>query len=280
MNLNRSLLAALVTAAVPQGCLSPEANGIARALPAKTTVKMDFNARPLPEIPLPNDIATRYDETSATGRRINASLIAPTEFEREVRENLDQIDGWGVFQTIAIPFTGPLDVGSIRDAHDEPDYDFNNDAIFLVDVDTDSPELGKLHALDVGNGNYPVTLKGRTDFWKNDPRGDSLSLSFEEIDEDKNGDGLLDASEDTDEDGILDRPNYLPGKSPAADDLVGRADALMYFYERESSTLLLRPLEPLRERTTYAVIVTRRKLANPEGAVDLGKVRLGTCSPE
>lgn len=260
MNLNRSLLGALITASITQGCLSPEANGIARALPAKTTVKMDFNARPLPEIPLPNDIATRYDETSATGRRINASLIAPTEFEREVRENLDQIDGWGVFQTIAIPFTGPLDVGSVRDAHDEPDYDFNNDAIFLVDVDTDSPELGKLHALDVGNGNYPVTLKGRTDFWKNDPRGDSLSLSFEEIDEDKNGDGLLDAAEDTDEDGVLDRPNYLPGKSPAADDLVGRADALMYFYERESSTLLLRPLEPLRERTTYAVIVTRRIL--------------------
>jgi hypothetical protein len=46
--------------------------------------------------------------------------------------------------------------------------------------------------------------------------------------------------------------------NPAADDLAGRTDALMTFYERETNTLIVSPLTPLRERTTYAVIVTRR----------------------
>jgi hypothetical protein len=57
---------------------------------------------------------------------------------------------------------------------------------------------------------------------------------------------------------VLDRPNYLPGATPARDDLAGRADALMSFYDSETFTLIARPMEPLRERTTYAVVVTRR----------------------
>ena len=115
-------------------------------------------------------------------------------------------------------------------------------------------------------------------------QGAGLSLFFDETDEDLDGDGildpgedlngngvldpgedlnengLLDPPEDTDADGVLDKPNYLPGMNPARDDLPGRADALMYFYERESHTLIAQPLEPLRERTTYAVVVTRRLL--------------------
>ena len=40
-------------------------------------------------------------------------MIAPTFMEMEVRELLDTLDGWGVFQPIVIPFTGALDVQSI-----------------------------------------------------------------------------------------------------------------------------------------------------------------------
>ena len=32
----------------------------------------------------------------------------------------------------------------------------------------------------------------------------------------------------------------------------------MPFYEKQTNTLILRPLVPLHERTTYAVVVTRR----------------------
>jgi hypothetical protein len=274
-------------------CVSPEVEGLMEAEPANTMVKMDFLAKPLPEIPLPNDIATRYDATSATGRRVNASLIAPTTLERRVRELIDQLDGWGVNQAITIPFTGPLDIESILKAHRDPHYDLADDVVYLIDVTPGSPEYGQARHLDVGNGNYPAVLEDINGYWPNDPRGWTNNLFFEEADEDLNrnnqldggedlngngvldpdedvnGNGLLDLPEDTDADGVLDRPNYLPGQSPTRDDLAGRADALMTFYERETDTLIVRPMLPLRERTTYAVVVTRRLLdaeGNPVGS--------------
>ena len=64
------------------GCLGAEPSGIAPIPWAATTVKMDFFHKPLPELPLPNDVATRHDASSATGRRINASMIAPTAYTR------------------------------------------------------------------------------------------------------------------------------------------------------------------------------------------------------
>ena len=262
MNLQRMTTLALVAALASflGACLSPEPTGIARSQPAATTVKMDMLHRPLPEIPLPNDIATRADPTSPTGRRINASKIAPTVFESRTRELIDTLDGWGVLQPIAIPFTGPLDVQSILDGHRDPDYDTSNDVIYLVNVDRKSPEFGRLHHLDFGQGNYPVILEDRDEYGKNDPRAHTLSLLYEETDEDTNGNGVLDPGEDTDADGVLDVANYLPGANPDPDDLAARADALMTFYERETNTVIAVPLVPLRERTTYAVLVTRRLL--------------------
>jgi len=265
----------LAVTALLWGCLGSEPEGLAPAPASSTTVKMDFAHKPLPEIPLPNDIATRFDETSATGRRINASMIASTLIERRTRTLMDQLDGWGLFQPIAIPFTGSLDVSSILKAHRDHRYDFKDDVVYLIDIDRNSPEFGKLHHLDLGNGNYPVVLEELDNYWRNDPRASMLSTLFEETDEDLNGNGVLDPGEDTDADGILDVPNYLPPELlpakawPAASDLAGRADALMTFYERETNTLIMRTLVPLRERTTYAVVVTRRlkdTAGNPVGS--------------
>lgn len=258
------------------------AEGLLVAQDADVTVKFDFDARPLPEIPLPNDIATRPDDDSRTGRRVNASMIAPTQMEQRTRRLIDGLDGWGLYQPIAIPFTGAIDPLSIVNRHDDADYATDDDAIYVVNIDRDSPEFGELVHLDLGNGNYPVVLERTDKYGTNDPRGDSLSLMFDETDEDlngngrldpgedenhngvldegedANGNGVLDLPEDTDADGILDEPNYLPGRTPARDDLAGRADALMSFYESETHTVIAKPMTPLRENTTYAVIVTRR----------------------
>lgn len=242
------------------GCLSEAPEGIYPALAAETTVKLDFFHRPLPELPLPNDIATRHDPTSPTGLRINASMVAPTQFEVRVRTLIDQRDGWGVFQPITIPFTGPLDVESILAGHRDVDYDLADDRVYLVDIDPESVEYGTFHHLDIGNGNYPVVLEQRDGYWENDPRGWTMSILFDEEDEDTNGNGVLDIGEDTDADGRLDRPNYRPGTAPARSDLAARTDALMTFYEVATNTLIVRPMQPLRERTTYAVVVTRRIL--------------------
>lgn len=254
---------ALPCALLFTGCLG-DTDGIAEATPANTTVKFDFFHKPQPDVPLPNDLATRADATSATGLRLNASMIAPTKMEARARELVDELDGWGVFQPITIPFTGPLDVESVMKAHDDKDYDTKDDVIYLVDIDRDSPEFGDLHHLDVGNGNYPVALEGLDRYGPDDPREDTLSLYFEETNEDKNDNGKLDRGEDTDADGLLDLPNYLPGICERPGDancpntLAERADSLMTFYEKQTNTLIVRPMVPLRERTTYAVIVTRR----------------------
>ncbi|MEE2788358.1 MAG: hypothetical protein VX589_13530 [Myxococcota bacterium] len=243
-------------------CLPDEPAGIGVIEARPTTVKMDFLAKPLPDIPLPNDIATRYDARSATGRRINASMLAPTRLERSVRTRIDEIDGWGINQPITIPFSGPIDVQSILKGHrpaDGPDYyDLSDDVVYLIDIDRDSPEFGEKKYLDLGQGNFPYVLEDQNPYTVYDPRGWTLSLLFEEADEDINGNGKLDEGDDTDYEGVLDKPNYLPGLTPAIDDIKGRAAALMTFYEAETNTLIARPMTPLRERTTYAVVVTSR----------------------
>ncbi|MEE2644352.1 MAG: hypothetical protein VYD19_05415 [Myxococcota bacterium] len=299
-----TLLAVLLVS----GCLST-IDPVATVPEAAVTVKMDFYHRPLPEIPLPNDIATRYDARSATGRRINASLVAPTGLEEEVRTLIDELDGWGVLQPITIPFTGEIDLNTILAGHRDPDYAMENDVVYLMNITRGSPEYGELVTLDVGNGNYPVILEQIDGYWEHDPRGWTVSISFDEADEDlnRNGrldppedlngngfldegedlneNGVLDPGEDSDDDGVLDVPNYLPCGAPGVEglpcdetlgivappreDIAARADALMTFYERETNTLILRPMEPLSERSQYAVLVTRRILdveGNPVGS--------------
>lgn len=260
-----------------------EAAGLMKAAPASTTVKFDFDNRPLPDIPLPNDIATRPDADSATGLRVNASVIAPTRMEQKVRAKIDELDGWGLQQPISVPFTGPIDPMSIIAGHRDVDYRLDNDVIYLIDIDEDSPDFGRFYHLDVGNGNYPVVMERPDKYGPNDPRGDGIALTIEETDEDKDGNGrlspgeydanqngkvdpeedtnqngYLDPPEDTDADGVLDRPNYLPGANPDPNNVTERTDALMTFYDQAEHTLVVAPMIPLRERTTYAVVVTNR----------------------
>lgn len=245
------------------GCLSSVPHEIGDFEPQATTVKFDLLSKPLPEIPLPNDIATRYDPNSPTGRRINASMLAPTGLERYVRTRIDQLDGWGVNQPITVSFTAAIDVNSVLTGHHVPQgtpdhFDLSDDVVYLIDVDARSPDFGKKIDLDLGQGSYPYTLEDLNPYTIYDPRGWTISLLFEEADEDLNQNGILDEGEDTDYDGKLDQPNYLPGMRPERDDLSGRAAALMTFYERETNTLIMRPMKPLRERTTYAVVITKR----------------------
>ena len=296
MTVQRAILGFLVGVFLT-GCLST-LDPLSVSDRSEVTVKVDFLHRPLPEIPLPNDLATRYDPQSPTKRRINASMIATTYAESRVRTLIDQLDGWGVNQPITIPFTGPIDPLSILAGHRDIDYQTENDVVFLIDVTPTSPDYGQIIHLDVGEGNYPLTLEDLNGYWEHDPRGSTLSLTLDETEEDLNGNGVMDLGEDLngngvldegedldgdgaltppedlDGDGVLDHPNYLPcgaigvedlpcdadqkWSAPLQDDLKSRADALMTFYERETNTLILRAMRALRERTTYAVVLSKR----------------------
>lgn len=262
----------------PEGLARTERQGGPR-------VVFDLEARPLPEIPFPNDLATRPDPTSPTGRRLNLSLIGPTLLESSVREKADRLDGFGTFSPITVRFDAPIDVNDLRERH--RNRDTADDAIYLIDIDADSPERGRAVALDLGyypdvpsklplpagyqaprTGRFPSILDEPNNYFELDPRAGTATLLFDTTEEiDANENGELDPEEDTDADGVWDRPNTVDGK-PRPPATMEEADALLPFYERETNTLLIRPVMPLREGTTYAVVLTNRVRAEDGKAIE------------
>lgn len=291
--LSRSGLA-LAAMAVAASCVMDQATPALRRTPAGpgAVVRFDLAHKPLPDIPLPNDTATWPDPTSRTGLRLNASLIAPTSLEKSARARFDQMEGWGTFAPLSVSFdvdrtdpayegyAGPvLDLISLRQRHQGDDYDFADDAVYLVNLTTGVPV-----PLDLGAGNFDYTLKKLDKYWPNDTRVTERNLLFETLDETRGGTVTAESfgpADDTDFDGVLDRPNLddpgaCPDPDPVCDDarsaaydtdpcLAKRrvrdrciADHLLVWYERETDTLLLRPVIPLDEMTRYAVVVTDR----------------------
>jgi len=218
-------------------------------------VKVDWDAEPLPEIPFPNDLATRPDPTSRTGLRLNVPTGSDLEAEVEARQKLNEMDGWGIYAPITVAFDAPLDLDIVWDRHGGDERigleRLDDDAVYVIDVTPDSPTYGEAVELDLGEGRYPYDACDPYRYFPNDARAGEPSIVFETFDEDLDGDGELDWGEDTDNDGHLDKPNVYPEGGDPREDLLG-------WYERESNTLILRPIEPLREQTTYAVVLTRR----------------------
>ena len=256
-------------------------NGLMNAKPGGgPAVVWDVEAKPLPEIPLPNDSATRLDASSATGRRLNISEEASTELERRSRRQFNRLDGFGTYAPITVSFDAPLELTNIIERH--KDTDFRNDAFFLLNVDEDCERFGEEVTMDIGGGRFPVThmrrgdrqpnaeaplgyaLNHRGSFFRYDLQADSNNLLFSDRNEDINRNGIIDPGEDLDHDGVLDQPNFV---DPAAcDDVVAGssehdrcvADNLLTWYERESDTLILRPIWPLEAGCSYAVVLTDR----------------------
>ena len=244
-------------------------------------VRYDIAAQPLPEIPLPNDAATRLDPASPTGRYLNISEDGPTQYERDVRAKFNRLDGFGAYAPIFVSFDRPLDVVDLHQRH-ENDDDFRNDAVFLLNVDPDCTRYGEEVALDMGGGHFPTALwrrdelradpeapngyvrRGGNRYFPHDIHGTYTNSLFEERNEDLNNNGELDPGEDVDMDGLLDVANLF---DPHACDNVDPTsvahaqciqDNLLTFYERQTNTLILRPLWPLQQQCTYAVVLTKR----------------------
>ncbi len=247
--MRRLLPIALVALAA---CLGPEPAGLRSTLTGSgPTVRWDPTAKPLPEIPLPNNAATILDPTTATGRRLNVSTEATTNLESIVRARFDELDGFGTFAPISVSFDADIDIVDMKIRHGG-NHAFNDDAVLLVNIDRASPGFGEAIPLDVGQGNVPQALKWPWQYWDFDPHADSPNLMFETHDEDTNGNGVLDQYEDVDFDGVLDKPNTWDGKDPGPNNV----DTLITFWEKETKTLFLWPVAPMRPATTYAVVLT------------------------
>ncbi len=220
-------------------------------------VVFDTARRPLPEVPLPNDIATFPDPTSRTGLRVNVSLVAPTAMERIARDGLNDLEGWGTYAPIwasfdkspdADPREPALDLAALRTRMPRGDFDFADDPVYLVNLTTGVPVV-----LDMGSGSLQTVLREPGLYWPNDPHAEDSTLLFETREE---GAGLTQADYrpelDTDFDGVLDHPNTL-GRAG-----IDTYDNLLTWYERETDSLILRPLVPMEEKTEYAVVFTDR----------------------
>ena len=250
------VLALAVFATLAPGCDEGTPQGH-RVTPAGTgpRITWDLEYDTLPLIPLPNDVATWPDPSSPTGRRINASVLVPTGLERMTRARFNDLDGWSTFGPITVPFDGDLNLDDLLQRQGGTGHfreaDFVNHAIYLVDMETGLPV-----PLDLNSGNFPYAVTHTDQYQDNDPRSTESNLLFETVNEDANNNGALDPGEDTDFDGVLDRPNTLDGRLMGTPNET--VDRMAWFYERESRTLILRPLVPLRPRRTYAVVLTNR----------------------
>ncbi len=252
--ISSACLVACAIDSVPTGLKdTPPGNG--------PTVQFDLSHRPLPLAPLPNDIATIADPSSRTGLRINASIVAPTAMEAAARADLDEQEGWGTFAPITVSFdrggnSDPrepaLDLDDVIARMQNDGHDFANDPIYLVNLKTGVPQL-----LDMGDGNFPLTLPEPNGYWDNDVKSTQSNLLFETVEE---GPGLVQGNYtpalDQDFDGVLDHPNTWP--SNGRPNGIKGVDDVMSWYERETDTLIMRPLLPLDEKTEYAVVLTDR----------------------
>ncbi len=226
-------------------------------------VVFDLQRRPLPEIPVPNDIATFADPTSRTGRRVNVSLVAPTLFEQEQRRGFVALEGWGTFSPITVAFARPegadprepaLDLDNIAARTIGDGFDPKDDPFYVIDLTTGLPVL-----LETGNGLFPSSVIDRKLYWPNDPHRNEWNLLLETAEE---GAGLSQAQYrpalDTDFDGVLDHPNTWNRPGASRDPALSKVDTLLTWYERETDTLMLRPVVPLEEKREYAVVLTDR----------------------
>ena len=214
-------------------CAEPASfDGLARAdVGPGPKVVFDLLHKPLPEIPFPNDIATRRDPTSPTGLRVNASLVAPTRLEQGVRGLIDQLDGFGTFAPFTVAFDADLDYLDLQAR--QQDQDPGNDGVYVIDLVT-----GEQAALDFNGGHFPLGLARPDQYFLNDPLADVRNLLFP-----------------------VTGPyaNFLHPDDPARRSTPDRAaDDLLTFYERSTHTLIVRPVVPLRPERKYAVILTKK----------------------
>ncbi|MCA9669628.1 MAG: hypothetical protein KC503_28730 [Myxococcales bacterium] len=255
----RAALAAVCVLAL-SACAGDPPSGLAKTPDGPgPRVIFDLEIKPLPEIPLPNDLATDFDASSSTGRRLNLPTTTRTRYEQRIREAANRLEGASTYGAISVAFDSPLDLDNLRkrQALFGP---VKERAMLLVNIDPNSPDYGKLMPLDIGHGNFPQALHDPGDYWPRDPRSKVPSLLFDTTDEDKNHNGKLDPGEDTDGDGVLDVPNVFPKGGDPVDDLA-------YYYERVTNTLIARPLMPLDQETRYAVVLTKHLRGSDGNAV-------------
>lgn len=231
-------------------------------------------------VPLPNDLLTIPDRESRTGLRLDLPQGA-SPHDLELRATLNELEGWGITGPLSVSFDLPrddpaipaLDLENLAERHSRDDYSFGNDAVYLVNLETGLPV-----PLELGEGSFALVYPAKPVSFAGEPRGTEPVLELETVDERIDpGSAERDPRRtepepvyDSDFDGHLDLPNLgdpeacpnqarvALGQTTEAERTGCISERLLPWYERETDTLLLRPLLPLEERIEYAVVLTER----------------------
>ena len=146
------------------GCSVDEVpEGLKRTPPGEgATVRYQIHTAPLRAVPLPIDALASADPTSRTGLRLSISAAAPTVEQSRIRRKLNTLEGWGTFAPISVSFDleqedpeqAAIDLANLRERHQDDDYEFDDDAVYLVSLRTGVPV-----PLELGAGSFQHTLR-------------------------------------------------------------------------------------------------------------------------
>ena len=125
--------------------------------PFGPTIIFDPLAVPIPEVPLPSDLLLQRTDEDALSW--NVSGRAPTAMERQIRDLLPTLDGFGAFAPISVAFDQPIDLDTVHGG-----------SAILVDITEGADTRGELIGLDFGDGNFPIVGGGR--YWAFDDNED------------------------------------------------------------------------------------------------------------
>lgn len=190
-------------------------------------IVFDPLAQPLPEVPFPNDLSLRVSDETASGRAWNLATQKPSAHRTLLFERLNEVDGFGPFAPIFVSFEGPLDLSTV-----------NAQSVLVVNIEPGHPREGEVAVLDLGRGYFPNDMR-EGGFFGQDPNEGAADLVFGADNDVRPEEGLP----------------QIPG--PRAQD--DRPMRLVH-YERETNTLILRPVVPLAQKARHAVLITRSVL--------------------
>ena len=151
---------------------------VAADVPMGPTVQFKPLVRPIPDIPLPNDLSLiRVDDTDS-GRAWNTSTDKKTQHESHLRSLLNRLDGFGVSGSAMVSFDGPIDLATVTNEH-----------VILINIEADHPREGEAIPVDLGRGISLLSVDQKS-FFAHDPHADATSLLFPDNNRlDLDGDG-------------------------------------------------------------------------------------------
>ena len=140
-------MAGAMTMAMALGACEPdETPGLYPALlpgqVAGPMVVFDPLRLPDPEVPFPNDLATRVGIDGRSS--LNVSEEASTAYERRFRKHLNEIPGFSGMTPISVSFDGPIELRTVTDQ-----------TVYVVNVQPGSKRFGERLPLDLGRGWFP-----------------------------------------------------------------------------------------------------------------------------